>query len=176
MKRIALIIVSMFVFTHNAYSAEMTVQINIAEKAGIGADIGNIKIVETQYGLVFYPSLKTLPAGLHGFHIHEKPSCAPGEKDGNIIPALAAGGHFDPQNSTKHGEPWGDGHLGDLPPLYINETGFANTPVLSPRLKLKDIMGRSLMIHAGGDNHADHPLPLGGGGPRIACGIIDTKP
>jgi Cu-Zn family superoxide dismutase len=28
------------------------------------------------------------------------------------------------------------------------------------------------MIHAGGDNHADHPAPLGGGGARMACGVI----
>jgi len=30
-----------------------------------------------------------------------------------------------------------------------------------------------LMVHAGGDNHADHPAPLGGGGARIVCGIIE---
>lgn len=28
------------------------------------------------------------------------------------------------------------------------------------------------MVHAGGDNHSDHPLPLGGGGERFACGMI----
>jgi len=28
------------------------------------------------------------------------------------------------------------------------------------------------MVHAGGDNHADHPAPLGGGGERVACGVI----
>jgi Cu-Zn family superoxide dismutase len=28
------------------------------------------------------------------------------------------------------------------------------------------------MIHAGGDNYADKPAPLGGGGERIACGVI----
>jgi Cu-Zn family superoxide dismutase len=28
------------------------------------------------------------------------------------------------------------------------------------------------MVHAGGDNHSDHPQPLGGGGGRIACGVI----
>jgi Cu-Zn family superoxide dismutase len=28
------------------------------------------------------------------------------------------------------------------------------------------------MVHAGGDNHADHPAPLGGGGMRILCGVI----
>jgi Cu-Zn family superoxide dismutase len=29
------------------------------------------------------------------------------------------------------------------------------------------------MIHAGGDNYADAPAPLGGGGPRIVCGLIE---
>jgi Cu-Zn family superoxide dismutase len=28
------------------------------------------------------------------------------------------------------------------------------------------------MVHVGGDNHADHPQPLGGGGVRFACGVI----
>jgi len=28
------------------------------------------------------------------------------------------------------------------------------------------------MIHAGGDNHSDHPTALGGGGARMACGVI----
>ena len=41
-----------------------------------------------------------------------------------------------------------------------------------PRLKLADIHGKALMIHAGGDNYADEPKPLGGGGARIACGVV----
>jgi superoxide dismutase, Cu-Zn family len=28
------------------------------------------------------------------------------------------------------------------------------------------------MIHAGGDNYADAPKPLGGGGARVACGVV----
>ena len=66
----------------------------------------------------------------------------------------------------------GDGHLGDLPALYVAADGSASNPVLAPRLKLADIRNRSLMIHPGGDNHADHPAPSGGGGTRIACGVI----
>jgi hypothetical protein len=31
------------------------------------------------------------------------------------------------------------------------------------------------MIHEGGDNYADAPKPLGGGGARIACGVIPGK-
>ena len=29
------------------------------------------------------------------------------------------------------------------------------------------------MVHASGDNYSDDPAPLGGGGARIACGVID---
>ena len=29
------------------------------------------------------------------------------------------------------------------------------------------------MIHAGGDNYSDQPKPNGGGGARIACGVIE---
>jgi Cu-Zn family superoxide dismutase len=28
------------------------------------------------------------------------------------------------------------------------------------------------MVHAGGDNHSDHPAMLGGGGARMACGVV----
>jgi len=104
--------------------------------------------------------------------VHENPSCEPQEKDGKMVAALSAGGHYDPAATKRHGLPWGDGHLGDLPGLYVDASGNANNPVLAPRLKMAEVSGRSLMIHAGGDNHADHPAPLGGGGARFACGVI----
>ena len=89
-----------------------------------------------------------------------------------MVPALAAGGHYDPADSRRHGPPWGDGHLGDLPALYVDAKGNANQPVLAPRLKMEDLASRSLMVHAGADNYADQPAPLGGGGARVACGVI----
>jgi Cu-Zn family superoxide dismutase len=155
-----------------ATAAEITVNLNIAETQGTGADIGTIRIVETPYGLAFYPTLKGLAPGLHGFHVHEKPSCAAAEKDGALVAALGAGAHLDPLATKRHGEPWGDGHLGDLPPLYVAADGSASNAVLAPRLKLAGVKNRALMIHAGGDNHSDHPAPLGGGGARVACGVI----
>jgi Cu-Zn family superoxide dismutase len=153
-----------------SHGAEIVVTVNAA--TGTGASAGTVKIVETPYGLAFYPALTGLPPGLHGFHVHEKPSCAPGEQNGAMAPAIGAGGHLDPAGTKKHGEPWGDGHLGDLPPLYVAADGSASAPVLAPRLKLGDVADRALMIHAGGDNHSDHPAPLGGGGGRIVCGVI----
>lgn len=152
--------------------SDVTVEMHVVDAKGVGAAIGTVVISETAYGLVFTPALTGLPAGLHGFHLHAKDSCEPAEKDGKAVAAGAAGGHYDPADTKQHGAAWGNGHLGDLPALYVDANGVANNPVLAPRLKMADLQGRALMIHAGGDNHADHPAPLGGGGARVACGVI----
>ncbi|ARJ43758.1 superoxide dismutase [Pantoea alhagi] len=156
-----------------AQAASEEVTLHSVTKEGVGAVVGTVKIDETAYGLTFTPNLKQLPPGIHGFHVHAKGSCEPATTDGKTVPAGAAGGHFDPQNSGSHLGPWGEGHLGDLPALYVNADGDATYPVLAPRLKkISDISGKALMVHAGGDNHSDHPQPLGGGGARYACGVI----
>lgn len=155
-----------------ATAAEIRVPMTFLTEAGNGAAAGTVTISESRYGLVFTPSLNGLPAGLHGFHVHENASCAAGVKDGKAVAGLAAGGHYDPAGSKQHGLPWGDGHLGDLPALAVDAGGNASNPVLAPRLKLADLKGRSLMVHVGGDNHADHPAVLGGGGARLVCGPI----
>ena len=153
--------------------ADTTIPMHSVSEKGVEESIGHVVVSESPHGLVFTPDLKGLEPGLHGFHIHEKPSCEPAQQDGKMVAAAGAGGHFDPEKTGKHGHPWGDGHLGDLPALYVDENGNANHPVLAPRLKaLADISDRSLMVHQGGDNHADHPKPLGGGGARVACGVI----
>ena len=47
--------------------------------------VGKVAIQSSLYGLLFLPSLHSLPVGIHGFHIHEYPSCAD--------QGMAAGGH-----------------------------------------------------------------------------------
>jgi len=158
-----------------AAHAAVTVPMSMVDDKGVGKQVGTVEISETPYGLVFTPSVTGLPAGLHGFHVHENPSCGPTEKDGKPVPAGAAGGHYDPAKTGRHAEPWGAGHLGDLPGLYVDANGSASNPVLAPRLKLADVSKRALMIHVGGDNHADHPAMLGGGGARMACGVIGAS-
>ena len=170
MKR-SIVVLAWLACVASVHGGETTVAMAIVGPEG-RAPAGEVRLVETGHGLVFYPALTGLPPGLHGFHVHEKPSCASGQRDGKSVPALAAGDHLDPHATRRHGEPWGDGHLGDLPALHVAADGSANNPVLAPRLKLSDVANRSLMIHAGGDNHSDHPAPLGGGGARVACGVI----
>ena len=106
---------------------------------------------------------------------HPELDTRPPEENRAATAAGAAGGHLDPEGTGRHGAPWGDGHLGDLPPLYVDADGQAAQPVLAPRLKLADLEGRSVMIHTGGDNFSDQPSKLGGGGSRIACGSVEQS-
>lgn len=174
MKLKALCLVSLCVIG-NAYAAETTVTINEALATGTGQNLGSITISETDFGLLFTPNLKGLPAnGVHGFHIHANGSCDPDQKDGKAVAALKAGGHLDPENTGVHLGPYNSkGHLGDLPSLVVNQQGIANYPVLAPRLKtIEQLKGKAIMVHAGGDNFSDQPEALGGGGARMACGVI----
>lgn len=155
-----------------AVFATTLVPMKLIDSNGTVADAGTIEVSKSEYGLVFTPNLQGLTPGLHGFHLHENPNCAPAEKNGKMIAGLSAGGHYDPAETGKHDTPWGNGHLGDLPALYVDQQGQAKKPVLAPRLQMTDIAKRSLMIHAGGDNYSDIPKKLGGGGARMACGVI----
>lgn len=149
-------------------ATESRVEIHAIDSHGDGQLLGTVAIRETAVGIELVPELKGLPPGGHGFHVHEKASCAPGEKDGQLSAGLAAGNHYDPEQTGRHLGPDAPGHKGDLPQLTVAPDGTAKVPVSSTRLRLKDLKGRSLIIHGESDNYADRP-----GGPRIACGIID---
>ncbi|HET6515950.1 MAG TPA: superoxide dismutase [Cu-Zn] SodC [Thermodesulfovibrionales bacterium] len=163
---------SVLLLSSLVFAEEVVVKINLVNEQGVGKEIGTITASDSKYGMILTPQLSDLTPGLHGFHVHEKPDCSHAMKDGKAVPALAAGGHYDPAKTGKHEGPYGNGHLGDLPPLYVAADGKATLPVLAPRLKVADIRGRSLMIHAGEDNYSDMPAPLGGGGARAACGVV----
>ncbi|TMU73958.1 superoxide dismutase [Cu-Zn] SodC2 [Pseudomonas fluorescens] len=154
------------------HAASLEVPMQRVSANGASQKIGTITVDATPYGLLFTPHLQSLPPGLHGFHVHENGSCEAGMKDGVNVAAMAAGGHFDPQKTGEHLGPYAEGHLGDLPALYVTADGIANYPVLAPRLRnVAQIKGHALMIHAGSDNHSERPKALGGGGERVACGV-----
>jgi Cu-Zn family superoxide dismutase len=152
---------------------EIEVTIHATAADGTGSAIGTVLASDTPYGTLLTPALRGLSPGLHGFHVHTHPTCAPAPEGGQPVPGLAAGGHYDPEGRGRHLGPYAAGHLGDLPPLYAAADGTASLPVLAPRLAVSDLRGRSLMIHAGGDNYADEPQKLGGGGARVACGVAE---
>lgn len=159
-------ITALFLFAGSQALADISVPLYFVTAPNQGKLAGTVLVTETKYGLLFTPDLHGFKPGTHGFHIHQNPNC---EQDG-----MAAGGHLDPSESKKHLGPYNDnGHLGDLPALYVNADGTSTQPVLAPRFHhLDETRSHSLMLHEGGDNYSDTPTQLGGGGTRMLCGII----
>ena len=156
-----------------ASSNNVQAEVKSVSSQGEGLSIGHVSFKDTPQGLLVQPQLSALPPGPHGFHIHATPSCATANNaEGKATPAQAAGGHLDPHNTGKHLGPQAHGHAGDLPLLQVAANGTATTAVLAPNLRLSDVRQRAIMVHAGSDNYSDQPQALGGGGARIACGII----
>jgi superoxide dismutase, Cu-Zn family len=142
-----------------AYAASEMITMNAIDANGAGKEIGTVVLSDTQTGLQVTPQLVGL---------HLNPNCGPGAgPNGQPAAGMGAGGHYDPANTGKHLGPNGEGHKGDMPVLSVDASGNATIP----HLTVADVKGRSIMIHAGGDNYSDQPAPLGGGGGRIACGV-----
>lgn len=148
----------------NFAHAEIIVPMKVVAPGLDAKEIGTVTFENARCGVLIKPNLHDLPPGIHGFHIHAKPSC---EDKG-----MAAGSHYDPASTDSHQGPYSSGHLGDLPVLIVNNDGKATLPLLAPRYNLKDLRGHALMIHVGEDNYSDQPEKNGGGGARYACGVI----
>ena len=151
---------------------QITVTMYKIDANGIGPEIGTLMLGQSRAGLRIEPALGGLPPGEHGFHLHDKADCGPAPKDGKVGAGNAAGGHFDPAQTGKHMGPQGNGHGGDLPVLKVDKEGNATEIMYVLRLSPADVRGHAFMIHEGGDNYSDQPKPLGGGGARIACGVV----
>lgn len=149
-----------------------TVTMHAITESGVAQSIGTISFADSDRGLVIRTDLAGLTPGQHGFHVHENADCGPAMQNGRMMAGMAAGGHLDPGHTGQHKGPTGQGHLGDLPAITAAGNGTSKQELIAPRLKLTDIANRAVVIHAGGDNYADKPEPMGGGGARVACGIV----
>lgn len=161
-------------FAFNAQAAEIIIPMFSITPNGVSEQLGVVELRDTTEGLQLRTSLSKLPPGQRGFHIHEIPNCGPAMEDGKPTAGMAAGGHYDPGRTGKHLGPTGAGHIGDLPALMVDAGGQARTNVTVKRLSVDAIRGRALMIHGGGDSYNEPPAS-GGGGARIACGVIPPK-
>ena len=116
---------------------------------------GTVRFYELPDGVLVSARIEGLPSsnpgGFFAFHIHEGGSCA------------ASGGHFNP-TGTPHPM-----HAGDLPPL-LSCGGMARMSVLTNRFRIRDILGRTVIIHGGTDDFRSQPA--GDPGEKIACGVI----
>lgn len=114
---------------------------------------GSVTFKETKNGVLVTAKINGLPQSktkctgrFFGLHIHEGTSCT-----GNANDEFAnAKSHLNP---TKCPHPF---HMGDLPPL-IENNGQAYMSVLINRFKIKDIMGKVVIIHDMPDDFTTQP-------------------
>ena len=120
---------------------------------------GTARFCQTREGVYVAVEVRGLPeteSGFFGLHIHEGSDCG-GWDFGN------AGGHYNPQG-TVHPR-----HAGDLP-LLLGCGGKARICVLTDRFRVRDIVGKTVVIHSGPDDFRSQPA--GNSGEKIACGVI----
>lgn len=113
-----------------------------------------------------------LPAGTHGFHIHENGECEGPDFE-------SAGGHFNPTDAN-HGFDDPDGpHAGDLENIEVADDGTVHTEVTADMVTMETGQENSLfkegntalVIHSDADDYSSQPS--GDAGDRIACGVIE---
>ena len=121
---------------------------------------GEVQFYQEEDRVLISANVAGLPeseSGFFGFHIHEGGSCT-GEDFSRT------GNHFNPQ-SKPHPD-----HAGDLPPLMLCNGGAYMT-LMTDRFRVKDIIGRTVIIHDRPDDFTTQPS--GNAGTKIACGVIE---
>lgn len=90
-------------------------------------------------------------------HLHEYGDCT--------LPFDKTGNHYNPKH-VEH-----PAHAGDMPSLLNNE-GYAFLAFYTDRLKIQDVIGKSIIIHRKRDDFTSQPS--GDAGEKIACGVVDV--
>jgi Cu-Zn family superoxide dismutase len=143
-----------------------------------GEPAGQAVLTQVPDGVQIVLNVEKLTPGTHGFHIHANGKCAPGpDPAGKTVDFGAAGGHFDPEATGRHGHPEHDAvrHAGDAPNLSADAQGMATLRYNSPKITLvpgkTSVMGKALVVHADADDYKTNPAGNSGG--RVLCGIIE---
>ncbi|KAF9935378.1 hypothetical protein FBU30_003168 [Linnemannia zychae] len=111
-------------------------------------------------------TVQGLTPGNHGIHIHEF-----GDTSGG---AATTGPHYNPTGTT-HGDHL-TGHIGDLGNIEVDEKGWGDLVLESSRIKVWDLIGRSVVVTENADNlgkgSCESSKVDGASGKGIICGII----
>lgn len=125
---------------------------------------GAVKFYHTTYGGVLVeaeifglPNISTPgSSSFYAMHIHESGDCSDHFSHTGL--------HYNPRN-TLHPD-----HAGDMPPLLGNQ-GYAFSVFYDKRYTIREIIGRSVIIHEKPDDFTSQPA--GNAGNKIACGTIE---
>jgi Cu-Zn family superoxide dismutase len=150
--------------------ARPTAMATLAPTSGSTAG-GTVRLVQMADGSVDVTvNLAGVPAGVHGFHVHDKGDCG---DNGN-----AAGGHFNPM-TTAHGAPDATPHhAGDFGNVTASADGKVtaqfNTRSIMVAAGENSAVGHAIILHANPDDLVTQPT--GNAGARIACGVVTMNP
>lgn len=128
---------------------------------------GIINFYQTSYGGVIIeaevfglPNIRVVRSSdFYGMHIHEIGDCSDQFQN--------TGNHYNP---TQQQHPL---HAGDLLPLLGNQ-GYAYSVFYDKRFTVREIIGKSVMIHSLRDDFTTQPS--GDSGTKIGCGVIRSNP
>ncbi|RZC33504.1 Sod Cu domain containing protein [Asbolus verrucosus] len=132
---------------------------------------GKVTFTKTDAGVKVEGTINGLPAGKHGFHIHEKGDLTNG--------CTSAAGHFNPTKKD-HGAPEDENrHVGDLGNIVADSNKVAKIDIVDKLIALDGdncIIGRAVVVHADEDDLGkgsfDDSKTTGHAGARLACGVI----
>lgn len=142
----------------------------LAPTAGSTAQ-GTVFFQQLEGGSVLVKAnLTGVPAGTHGFHVHERGACGDN--------GAAAGGHFNPNGSPHAGPEHPIRHAGDFGNVVADEKGEVHVTFTTDALTVVDgptsVVGRAVILHAKADDLLTQPS--GNAGARIACGVVEIVP
>ena len=148
-----------------AVSCTTTKNYAIDAKSGTNTQ-GTAKFTQTGKTDELDLNVYKLTPGIHAVHIHEKGDCSTAD-------ASSAGGHWNPTGHN-HGR-WGTDsyHKGDIGNLAADKDGTARKIFKTDQWCIgckdesKNILGKSLIIHAAEDDFKTQPTGNAGG--RVGC-------
>lgn len=129
---------------------------------------GCVRFYSTPYGTLVAVEVHGLPMALEpckdpifAFHLHDGNTCTGNFRD----PFAETMGHYNPEDCP---HPY---HAGDLPPLFGNH-GYAFSVFLTDRFCVREIIGKTIIIHSAPDDF--NSQPSGNSGEKIACGVVQS--
>lgn len=125
---------------------------------------GVVSLTATENGIKIDADINGLTDNKHGFHIHQYGDCSAAD-------GTSAGGHFNPDNNNHSGPTDEMRHMGDMGNLQGKGANSTSTlSYIDSTIKLNQVIGRAIIIHAGEDDLTSQPT--GAAGARIGCGVI----
>jgi len=116
-----------------------------------------------------------VPGSSHGLHVHEFGDLREG--------FTSLGSHYNPSGHAHGGAAGAVRHAGDFGNVVADRRGVAVLHELHPELRLRDLFGRSVVLHAGSDDLGmgtgslqAESLKNGNSGARLAAGVIGRAP